>query len=68
MQKVLTIEGMMCAHCAHRVEMALKSVDGIDYVTVDLEAKTASIRGDEISDEVLSTTILEAGYEVISIQ
>ena len=33
------IEGMSCNHCKMRVEKALKQVQGVDEVQVDLEGK-----------------------------
>ena len=39
MQKTLTIEGMMCAHCAAHVEKALNALPGVTAV-VDLAATT----------------------------
>ena len=43
MTKVLTVEGMMCTHCQGRVEKALAGVKGVKNVTVDLDAKTATV-------------------------
>lgn len=39
MKKVLTVEGMMCAHCQARVQKALAGVDGVVEVMVDLGTK-----------------------------
>ena len=47
MTKTMTIEGMMCKHCAARVEKALTAV-GVT-AAVDLAAKTATITGPMIS-------------------
>lgn len=68
MKKVLTVEGMMCAHCQGSVEKALKAVEGVADCKVDLEAKTATVTLDkEVADETLTNTVKEAGYEPISI-
>lgn len=68
MKKVLTVEGMMCAHCQGSVEKALKAVDGVADCNVNLEAKTATVTLEkEVADEVLMNTVKEAGYEPISI-
>lgn len=68
MQKVLTIEGMMCGHCQASVEKALSAVEGVAKCTVNLEAKTATVELDkEVDSDVLMNTVKEAGYEPISI-
>lgn len=62
----MKIEGMMCAHCKAAVEKALGAIDGVT-ATVDLEAKTATVQG--CADKALLTqTVKDAGYEVISIE
>jgi len=67
MKKVIGVEGMMCPHCSAHVEKALKGVDGVSEVTVDLEGKKAHVvLGAEVSDEVLMATVKEAGYEPTS--
>lgn len=65
MTKTMTIEGMMCKHCAARVEKALAAIDGVT-AAVDLEAKTATVTG-EAGDEVLRKAVEDAGYTVVSI-
>ena len=39
MNKLMKIEGMMCAHCSGRVEKALNALEGVT-ATVDLAAGT----------------------------
>lgn len=39
MEKVITVEGMMCAHCQMHVQKALAAVEGVQEANVDLEAK-----------------------------
>ena len=66
MQKTLTIEGMMCAHCAAHVEKALNALPGVSAV-VDLAAKTAVVTGDA-DDEALKKAVADAGYQVTDIR
>ena len=65
MTKTMKIEGMMCLHCASRVESVLNAIEGVS-AKVDLEKKTATVTGD-VSDEVLRKAVTDAGYEVVSI-
>ncbi len=69
MKKVMTIEGMMCAHCTGRVQKALEEIEGVESVVVSLEQKSAEITlSAEMSDDVLKAAVTEAGYEVVGIQ
>ncbi len=69
MQKLLSIEGMMCPKCQAHVEKALSAVSGVSSVAVDLAANTALVTLLEaIDDQVLTDAVLEAGYTPVSIQ
>lgn len=68
MEKKLSIEGMMCAHCVSHVTKALSEMEGVADVAVTLEENSAVIRGDVLpDDEKLRETIGEAGYKVTEI-
>ena len=68
MNKTIYIEGMMCNHCKAHVEKALNALDGVTAV-VDLEAKCARLTlTQEVSDDVLTQTVTDAGYEVTGIE
>lgn len=68
MTKVMTIEGMMCGHCTGRVQKALEAVEGVSTVSMNLEAKTATVElSAEVSDDALTAAVTEAGYEVKNI-
>ena len=65
MEKVMKIEGMMCAHCTGRVQKALEAVEGVGSVVMNLEEKTALVGlTSEASDEALTAAVTDAGYEV----
>lgn len=69
MTKVMTINGMMCAHCSGTVEKVLGALDGVTSAVVDLEAKTATVTMEQdVSDAVLTKAVTDAGYEVVSVQ
>ena len=65
MTKTISIEGMMCMHCAGRVEKALNALPGVT-ATVDLDGKLATVIG-EVSDEALRKAVTDAGYDVVDI-
>ena len=69
MTKTIIIEGMSCGHCTARVQKALEALEGITAVTMSLEQKSAEITLDqEISNQLLTQTITDAGYEVVEIR
>ena len=69
MKKTMIIEGMMCMHCTGRVEKALAALEGVEAVEMSLEGKSATLTlSKEVSDQVLTDTVTEAGYEVVSVQ
>ena len=65
MTKTISIEGMMCMHCASRVEKVLNDLPGVT-ATVDLDGKLATVIGD-VSDDTLRKAVTDAGYEVVDI-
>ena len=68
MTKVITVEGMMCAHCTGRVQKALEAVEGVSSVAMSLEDKTATVTlSAEVAEDALRTAVTEAGYEVTAI-
>ncbi|NLJ58703.1 MAG: heavy metal translocating P-type ATPase [Tissierellia bacterium] len=69
MNKVLIVEGMTCGHCKAAVEKALKAVDGVENAVVDLEEKSAELTlNKEVSDDILTKAVTDAGYEVIEVK
>lgn len=67
MTKTMIIEGMMCKMCKAHVEKALNALDGASAEVILEEKKAVVTLTADISDEVLTNAVTEAGYEVISI-
>jgi Cu+-exporting ATPase len=69
MEKKLMIEGMMCKHCAARVEKALNQVEGVSATSVDLEGKSATVTlSAAVDNGVLAAAVTDAGYQVTGVQ
>ena len=68
MTKTISIEGMMCPHCVRHATEALNKLEGVSAV-VSLENKNAvcTLTAD-VSNEVLTKAIVDAGYEVTGIE
>jgi len=65
-QVTLKIHGMTCDHCKRSVEAALKKLDGVEKVAVDVEAGEAVVNynPDLVTLEELKRAVIQAGYEV----
>lgn len=58
------ITGMTCGSCVNRITRALKKVDGVTRVRVDLGRETATVtRQPRVTDAALAGAISKAGYE-----
>lgn len=67
MKKTIMIEGMSCHHCTKAVENALKGLNEVSKVEVNLEEKKAIVEGENLIDDKLRETIEEEGYKVVEI-
>jgi len=67
MKKKILIEGMQCEHCVAHVKEALKNVEGVISIEVNLSGKYALVDA-EVSNEKLVEAIQDEGYDVISIE
>ncbi|MBS1271199.1 MAG: Copper chaperone CopZ [Candidatus Marinimicrobia bacterium] len=61
----LSVEGMTCQGCVNKVESAVKDIDGVESVNVDLESNSAEVT--YASAELMPTiqqAIADAGFTV----
>ena len=61
---VLQIEGMSCNGCRGKVEKRLAAIPGVTHVTVELEAKRATILG-PASTAACAKAVEELGFTVL---
>lgn len=67
-EKILTVEGMKCAHCSARVEKALGELSGVS-AKADLASKSVKVTmKKEYSDDQLKKTVEEIGFTVAEIK
>lgn len=59
------VDGMMCGHCASRVEEAVKSVNGVTDAKVSLESKEVTVSGNDGTQENVRRAISDAGYKIM---
>ena len=68
MEKTMKIEGMMCGHCEATVKKCLEALPEVDEATVSHEKGTAVLKlNADISDEILTKTVEDKDYKVVSI-
>lgn len=69
MKITLKIQGMMCPHCEARVRDALSALPCVESAEVSHEGGTAVVtpKG-ECSAELLTKTVTDAGYKVVSME
>ncbi|MCF6463122.1 heavy-metal-associated domain-containing protein [Clostridium sp. Cult1] len=68
MKKIMLVEGMSCNHCVMAVTNALKEVEGVSNVDVNLDTKKVEVSGNDLVEEVLRDAVEEAGYDVVEIK
>ena len=61
---VISVEGMMCEHCAAHVKEALEKLEGVSAAKVDLANKKVAIKTKaDLTEEALEQAISGAGYK-----
>jgi copper chaperone len=62
----INVKGMSCGHCVNAVETALKELQGVESVNVNLNGNKVSVSYDEqaVSLDKVKEAIEEAGYDV----
>ncbi|WP_406946115.1 copper chaperone CopZ [Halobacillus sp. SY10] len=66
METTLKVEGMTCGHCKSAVEGALKEIDGVNDVNVDLDTGNVKVSHAESANKVeMREAVEEQGYDVV---
>jgi len=69
MEKTMKIEGMMCGHCEARVKKCLEALPEVITAMVSHENGTAVVTlNAEVSNEVLTKTVEDQDYKVLSVE
>lgn len=69
-QSVLYVPDISCGHCAQTVQKALKTVEGVQNVLVDVESKKVQVSYDEqrASLDAMKRVLAEEEYPVASVE
>ncbi|GHU66325.1 copper chaperone CopZ [Clostridia bacterium] len=64
---IIKVEGMSCEHCVKAVTNALNALDGVESVSVDLTAGTATVvyNPDKSPLGKIKAEIEDQGYDVV---
>ncbi len=69
MEKTMKIEGMMCGHCEARVKKCLEALPEVITAMVSHENGTAVVTlSSEIANDVLTKTVEDQDYKVLSVE
>ncbi|MEN9847237.1 MAG: hypothetical protein RIS36_2384 [Pseudomonadota bacterium] len=69
-QITVAVKGMVCSFCAQGIKKTFTRKEGVESVDVDLERKIVVIttkQGATLTDSDVKESIVDAGYEVLSI-
>jgi len=59
------VAGMTCGSCVNRITRAIRKLDGVTRVSVDLREETTTVRREPalVSNAALAAAVAAAGYE-----
>jgi P-type Cu+ transporter len=59
------VRGMTCGSCVNRIMRAVRKLDGVTKVSVDLRQETTTVRREPalVSNAALAAAVAAAGYE-----
>lgn len=66
-ERQLLVQGMSCGHCKMAVSGALKNLDGVSSVAVDLASGKVDVAYDEgkVGFEQMKAAVEDQGYDVV---
>ena len=65
-EKILKVEGMMCAHCEAHVKEALEKISGVESAVADHNNGEVKVTlSSDVADDTLKSAITGAGYKVL---
>ena len=63
-ERVYSVEGMTCGHCASGVAEEVGALPGVTAVHVELESGRLTVRGERVEDDAVAVAVAVAGYQV----
>lgn len=60
--RTYTIKGMSCNHCRNNTEKVIRTVEGVESVTVNLQSGIATVTGSDIDDAAVKEAVESIGF------
>ena len=60
--KTYTVKGMTCNHCRANTEKVIRTVKGVESVSVDLHSGIATVTGSDIDDTAIRDAVESIGF------
>lgn len=57
MRKILNVDGVNCNHCIDKIKKFISDCEGVEFIKIDLDAKTLEV---EIDSESRLESVVEA--------
>jgi len=64
--KTYTVKGMTCNHCRANTEKVIRTVPGVESVSVDLHSGVATVSGVDIEDDAVKKAVESIGFTLES--
>lgn len=66
-KQIINVEGMSCEHCVNAITKAVKAIDGVKSVDVNLKEETVTVEYDntKTSLDKIKEEIEEQGYVIV---
>ena len=64
MKKKFKLEDLDCAHCAQKIEDAIKQIDGVDNASVNFMMQKMTIEADESKFDAVMQEVLKCVQKV----
>ena len=62
--KTFIIDGMSCGGCVNSLTRVLKTVPGIEPLTIEVGKASLRIDTDKVTDDTIKAAVARAGFEV----
>ena len=63
--KTFIVSGMSCGGCVNSLTRVLKSVPGIELLTIEVGKAALRLDSDKVSDAAVKAAVARAGFEVV---
>ena len=62
-KSIINVEGMKDESCVEKITKEINKIDGVEKVSIDLEAGVVTIEHDNVDFNSLNSAIINAGYK-----